>query len=187
MATNSLRSDLIGEAKADCTRCGGVGLGARGHACRYIDRAVFRACLERFRQCVAGVNHCPPVSWEHTGSGPDGYTCYGRKNEEYTADFCLVSARTLTGPLESAVFRYHFLLGAGWKACCARLGCDRGHFFHTVYRIERKLGHAFRTLTPYPLYPLASYFQGTVRGARTTAILAAEQPQRQTLRAPLVA
>ena len=40
---------------------------------------------------------------------------------------------------------------------------ERGSFFHTVYRIEQKLGRVFRELKPYSLYPLDEYFNGTVR------------------------
>jgi hypothetical protein len=64
---------------------------------------------------------------------------------------------------EYRLFRYHFLLGADWKLCTRRLGIDRGNFFHSVYRIEQKLGRTFRELTPYPLFPLDDYFHGPSR------------------------
>ena len=98
------------------------------------------------------------------GHGRDNRMTYGRKNEEYMADFCLVSHRALEG-LEYDIFRFHFLLGADWKLCCWRLKLDRGTFFHTVYRIEQKLGRAFRELEPYSLFPLDEYFGGTIRNA----------------------
>jgi hypothetical protein len=40
---------------------------------------------------------------------------------------------------------------------------DRGNFFHSVYRIEQKLGRMFRELKPYPLFPLDDYFHGPSR------------------------
>jgi hypothetical protein len=43
---------------------------------------------------------------------------------------------------------------------------DRGTLFHMVYRVEEKLGRAFAELKPYPLFPVADYFAGTVRRAR---------------------
>jgi hypothetical protein len=82
-----------------------------------------------------------------------------------------------TSSEEHAVFRYHFLLGADWKACCARLGCNRGQFLHAVYRVQHKLGRAFRTLQPHALFPLSDYFQGTVPGARAIGSL---RPQALT-------
>jgi len=94
--------------------------------------------------------------------GKDTRMAYGRKVEEYIADFCLVSQRTLTA-FEYDVFRFHFLLGADWKACCWRLQIDRGTFFHAVYRIEQKLGRIFRELEPYSLFPLDEYFGGAIR------------------------
>ena len=96
--------------------------------------------------------------------GKDRRQSYGRKTEEYMADFCLVSRRHLDD-LEYRIFRFHFLLGADWKLCCRRLQMDRGTFFHAVYRIEQRLGRIFRELEPYSLYPLDEYFGGTVRKA----------------------
>ncbi|HXN46435.1 MAG TPA: hypothetical protein VN893_07325 [Bryobacteraceae bacterium] len=87
---------------------------------------------------------------------------WGRKDEEYIADFVLVSRRTLS-ELEYKVFKFHFLLGADWKLCCRRLAIDRGNFFHAVYRIERTLGRVFRELEPYGLFPLDEYFHGAIR------------------------
>jgi hypothetical protein len=78
------------------------------------------------------------------------------------ADFYLVSRRELD-TVEFRVFRYHFLLGANWRLCCRQLGMDRGNFFHTVYRIEQKLGRVFAELEPYGLYPVDEYFGGPIR------------------------
>ena len=66
---------------------------------------------------------------------------------------------------EYEVFRFHFLLGADWRLCCRQMKIDRGTFFHSVYRVEQKLGRIFRDLEPYSLYPLDEYFGGTVRKA----------------------
>jgi len=87
---------------------------------------------------------------------------FGRKHEEYMADFCLVSRRSLT-EAEYRLFRYHFLLGADWTLCARKLSMSRGNFFHAVYRIEQKLGRVFRELQPYPLFPLDDYFNGPSR------------------------
>jgi hypothetical protein len=87
---------------------------------------------------------------------------WGRKDEEYIADFCLMARRTLNEE-EHRLFRFHFLLGADWKLCCRKLGMERGNFFHAVYRIEQKLGRVFRETEPYPLFPLDEYFHGPSR------------------------
>jgi hypothetical protein len=93
--------------------------------------------------------------------GKDRRRTYGRKREEFMADFCLVSQRVLD-PAEYKLFRFHFMLGADWKLCCRRLAMDRGNFFHSVYRIEQKLGKAFAELSPYALYPVDEYFSGAI-------------------------
>jgi len=93
--------------------------------------------------------------------GSEGRRSYSRKREEYVADFCLVSRRSLD-EVEYTLFKYHFLLGADWKLCCRRLKIDRGSFFHMVYRIEQRLGRIFCELEPYALYPLNEYFGGVI-------------------------
>ncbi|HKW99420.1 MAG TPA: hypothetical protein VJN43_16890 [Bryobacteraceae bacterium] len=97
-------------------------------------------------------------------AGKDRRLTWVRKDEDYVADFYLVSRRTLT-EFEYLVFRNHFLLGADWKLCCRQMKIDRGTFFHTVYRLQQKLGRVFRELKPYSLYPLDEYFGGTMRKA----------------------
>ena len=89
---------------------------------------------------------------------------WGRKNEEYIADFCLISKRALNA-FEHRIFRYHYLLGADWKLCCRRLHIDRGNFFHAVYRVEKKLGAAYAETRPYSLYPIDEYLNGVRLGA----------------------
>jgi hypothetical protein len=89
---------------------------------------------------------------------------WGRKDEEFIADFCLVSKRVLEED-EYKIFRFHYLMGADWRLCCRRLKVDKGAFFHSIYRIEQKLGRVFRELQPYPFFPLDEYFGGSVRGS----------------------
>jgi hypothetical protein len=107
---------------------------------------------------------------------------WGRKDEEYIADFCLVSQRVLD-PFEYKVFRFHFLLGADWKLCCRRLNMEKGLFFHAVYRIQQKLGKSFRELKPYPLFPLDEYFGLVVRerNLKVTAANVAVMPDRKKM------
>ena len=60
--------------------------------------------------------------------GRDRNFSWGRKDEEYMADFILVSRRTLD-ELEYRIFSSHFLLGADWNLCCRRLNIGSRHFF----------------------------------------------------------
>lgn len=159
------RSQTIGLAKPACVLCHGYGqrLTTRGKetTCNCVFRAIFRACYNKFRECTQNERHMTSVSLEFCG-GRGGYRVYSRKTEEYIADFCLVSQRTLD-QFEHRIFRYHFLLGADWKLCCRQLKVDRGNFFHAVYRIQQKLGRVFAELEPYALYPVDEYFSGTRR------------------------
>ena len=99
-----------------------------------------------------------------------GYRAYSRKREEYMADFCLVSRRTLED-FEHRIFRIHYLLGADWRLCCRQLKLERGVFFHHVYNIEKRLGRVFAELTPYSLYPVSEYFGGTTRRGVASATM----------------
>jgi len=102
---------------------------------------------------------------------------YSRKQEEYMADFCIVSRRALSDH-DYKLFRYVFLLGADWRLCIAKLNTDRGTFFHDVYRIEERLGRYYAEMTPYPLYPLDEYFGGAIRKGSVRARAAAVPPPR---------
>jgi hypothetical protein len=132
------RSNAVGVAKPSCAYCHGYGTRfvriGREVPCNCALRAIFRACLARFRECAQSADHIGTVSLEFC-SGRNSRRVYSRKSEEYVADFCLVSHRVLDEE-EDRIFRYHFLLGADWKLCCRKLHMDRGNFFHAVYRIE---------------------------------------------------
>jgi hypothetical protein len=110
---------------------------------------------------VAQEKHISRVRLEQV-HGSDCRQSWGMKDEEYMADFCLVTKRNLDAT-EYRLFKFHYLLGADWKLCCRQLKMERGDFFHEVYRIQQKLGKVFRELTPYALFPLDEYFGGSVR------------------------
>ena len=159
------RSETLALAQQSCTHCYGLGLrpGRAGVStpCNCVFRAIFRACHARFRQCASKEKYISRVSLE-ANPGRQRRSVWGLKNEEYMADFCLVSKRTLDEN-QYQIFTNHFLLGADWKLCCRKLGMERGAFFHEVYRIEQKLGRTFRELEPFALFPLDEYFNSTIR------------------------
>jgi hypothetical protein len=169
------RSETLALAQQSCTFCYGLGLrpGRSGKStpCHCVFRAIFRACYARFRQCAMKEKYISRVSLE-ANPGRQRKSVWGLKNEEYIADFVLVSRRTLASdPIALDVFKWHFLLGADWKHCVPRINqkypqakMDRGTFFHEVYRIQQKLGRVFRELVPHALFPIDEYFSG---GART--------------------
>jgi hypothetical protein len=111
----------------------------------------------RFRDSVARGKCRTQVTFDRNPRGRSGRGSWGRKDEEYIADFELISRRTLD-PFHYRIFRWYFLLGADWKLCSRRLGMDRGLLFHAIYRIEEKLGKAFYETEPYALYPPNDYF-----------------------------
>ncbi len=159
------RSETLALAQQSCSVCYGLGLrpGRAGVStpCHCVFRAIFRACFARFRQCAMKEKHISRVSLE-ANPGRQRKSVWGMKNEEYMADFCLVSRRTLS-EYEYRIFKFHFLLGADWKLCIRKLNIDRGTFFHDIYRIQQKLGKTFRELEPFALYPLDEYFNSTQR------------------------
>ncbi len=159
------RSETLALAMQNCTQCLGSGLrmGRKGvlSPCNCVLRSIFRTCYQRFVRVMTQEKHMSKISLE-PHAGRQRPTTWGRKDEEYAADFILVSRRNLT-EFENKLFRYHFLLGADWKLCARKLGMDRGNFFHAVYRIEQKLGRIFREMEPYALFPLDEYFHGPSR------------------------
>lgn len=158
-------SEVTGLAREGCTHCLGLGLRNTGRVedvpCSCVLRRIFRSCYAKFRLCATREKPVGTVRLE-TVRGSEGNFSWGMKEEEYMADFCLVSKRALE-PLEYQIFRYHFLQGADWKACCQRLDLDRGSFYHELYRIEQKLGRVFRELRPHALFPIDEYFGGKAK------------------------
>jgi hypothetical protein len=181
------RSNAIGLASTTCNCCQGQGMRTvhkvREAPCNCVFRAIFRACFNRFRECTELGAHTSTVSLEFC-DGHDGRRAYARKREEYIADFSLVSRRMLEDE-DHQIFRYFFLLGADWKLCCHRLKLDRGNFFHSVYRIEQKLGRGFAELEPYALYPLDEYFGGVIKKEACHSSLADPLQSHTERRIPL--
>jgi len=153
-------------ALVTCNRCFGSGLYPAGLAgrltvCNCVLRAVFRACYGKWRaiaedQSMARIGS---TATSHLGRRPAGRRgwSWARPREEFRADFELIARRTLDAG-HFAIFRLHFLEGLDWKICCARLRMDRGNFFHSVYRVEQRLGKAYREAAPYALFPVYEYF-----------------------------
>jgi hypothetical protein len=69
------------------------------------------------------------------------------------------------------------------------LKMDRGNCFHAVYRIEQKLGRAFRELEPYALFPLDEYYNGPSRMTplRALTVRGSEMPERLRFPVPVAA
>jgi hypothetical protein len=180
------RSNTIGLASNDCCHCEGNGqrLVYKNHMvpCACVFRAVFRICLNRFRECVITTGLTGTVSWEYC-STTTGCRSYSRKREEFMADFDLIAKRSLTAS-EYQLFRFYFLLRADWKLCARRLNLDRGILFHSIYRVEHKLGKAFADTEPYGIYPLDEYFGAVNREEPIVAANPLPISVRKRLRVP---
>jgi hypothetical protein len=62
---------------------------------------------------------------------------------------------------------------------------DRGTFFHSIYRIEQRLGRVFAELEPYALYPVSEYFGGLIRKEPTSSLRAVPLEPRSIVRVDL--
>lgn len=163
------RSETIGLASTTCVFCRGLGQRKTSEngevkTCKCVFRAIFRACYSRYRHCIELTGRSSQMSLEST-NGPIGYRIWGRRNEEYLADFQKVSRRNLDD-LDRQIFNLHYIDDADWKVCTAKLGIDKGTFFHSLYRIQEHLGRVFRELQPYALFPLDEYFTSHSRNSR---------------------
>jgi len=172
------RTETLALASTSCSHCRGLGLrdllSGKQKPCECVFRSIFRICYERFRECLAKEKYLSHVSFE-LHSGPNRRGTWGRKDEEYIADFTAIAKRELD-PFEHRVFRYHFLLGADWRLCTRQMKLDRGTFFHAVYRIEKKMGRTLHELEPYALFPVDEYFNAL---PRRQVISACEPPPKR--------
>lgn len=157
-----MRRDWIALARNNCVHCMGRGAVLTRkmdvEPCRCVHREMFRACLNRYRYIRDKGCKISRVTLDSVGRGSKKST-WGRKYEEYLADFELVSRRNLDA-LEMEVLRLYHMGGHDFRACCRLTGLDKGNFFHHVYRIEERLGRVFHELKPYALYPVGQYFYG---------------------------
>lgn len=190
MITKWNRSETIALAKESCAQCHGIGLrGGNGRngseaPCNCVLRKIFRLCYARFRYCNEKEKHISQARLAIV-AGKDRRQVWGRADEEFIADFCLISRRFLDES-QYTIFKFHFLLGADWKLCCRRLHMNRGSFFHEVYRIQQKLGRIFRELEPYSLFPLDEYFGGSFKKElRPEALQILRMPMPEKRRRPL--
>ena len=182
-------SETIGLSNVRCTKCDGTGLRPGLHRdgkapCNCVLRNIFRACLKRFYFCAVNEPYRSKVTLMPC-QGHDVNCTWTRTSEDYMADFYLVAKRVLEED-EFRVFRFHFLLAADWKLCCRRLNIDRGMFFHTVYRIEQKLGRAYREIRPYSLFPTDEYFGGTIRKAKVLTMVTPDRADAKRILRPPV-
>ncbi|MDX2267936.1 MAG: hypothetical protein NW208_07510 [Bryobacter sp.] len=164
-------------ASASCVFCRGLGLRkterkGEERPCGCVFRAIFRACFSRYRYCLETTGRLRPTAMEMV-PGPRGWKYYGRKYEEFIADFEIIARRTLTD-IEQKVFHWYFQQGCDWKVCTAKIGINRAKLFYTAYAVQEKLGRAFRETQPYGLFPLDEYFQQTTIGKRPSFRVAEE-------------
>lgn len=157
------RSETLGLSTHSCVLCNGLGLRVSENCedaapCNCVLRNIFRACYARFCDISKQEKFLSQACLEAI-QGRDGKRVWSRKDEEYVADFTLVARRSLS-EADYQIFKYHFLLGADWKMCCGKLKMARGNFFHSVNRIQSKLGRVYRDVEPYALFPLSEYFHG---------------------------
>jgi hypothetical protein len=193
--------ECLALARHGCVFCLGLGfrLAKPGVPCNCVLRAVFRACYGRFRRATEKEPRLSTLKWRVTRAQPHCGTKHpwGYREQEFAIDFLNIARRTLAGDtLAWKIFRFHFLLGADCSLCTRKLGINRGEFFHEIYRIQQKLGKAYRETKPYSLFPVDEYFAHVVRGAKRSPSLdevpfsssicdgATERPG-QPLRAPL--
>lgn len=163
------QSQCIGLSAADCNYCHGNGtrqIDPRRRVnevpCNCVFRGAFRACLMKYRQCVAEQGRIGIVKLERrVATNKNAVSIYGFSRAEFSADFDLIARRFLDQP-DYDVFRIHFLHGGDWRSCAAALKIDRGQCFHAIYRIQQILGRAFAEIEPYGLWPLDEYFGGVV-------------------------
>jgi len=91
------RSTAIGLASMKCPACLGLGM-CKTQPCDCVTRAIFKACFNRFKSCVTKDKGASTVKLERLGmgTGRSSHMTFGRKTEEYIADFYLICKRVLT-------------------------------------------------------------------------------------------
>jgi hypothetical protein len=184
------RSQYVALARSCCPKCQGTGLDGK-ETCSCVWRKVFRIVMRKVQDIETGRHLMRPINTLGV-SQPSGRKSDKHRQSDYACDVYLTAKRTLTDPIEWAIFRNYYQLGADWNLCAKRVGLpyqENRHkrmFYYRCYCIEAKLGEIFSTLAPYPLHPCDSYF--TTGHARAQAIPVAEPryPNGVPLRPPML-
>jgi hypothetical protein len=143
-------------ARERCRHCAGFGFALSGDPCGCVLRAITRRLVGLWRT-FTGRPSLTPVRLG-TAKQPFRNDFYGRPGQEFVADLESLARRVLT-PHEVRLFRlYHLAEGEG-RSICRRLRLNEGAFWHSIYRLEAKLGRAARELKPYALFPVYEYFR----------------------------
>lgn len=163
------QSDLL-MASETCGRCNGTGRNKKlgkdnvdAVSCTCVFIGIFRECHRRFRQYNEKPKHLSITSFVRT-HGADASRSFGRKNEEFLADYICIAKRTL-GPesFDYKIFKFRYLLGADASLIQRRMKITGEQYRNTDARIIEKLGRAFRDTKPYSLFPLDEYFSSGMK------------------------
>jgi hypothetical protein len=91
------------------------------------------------------------------GRGPHWNQHVWSRDAEYAADLWLIAKRSLDRR-ERLIYCEYLLQQQPWTVVGPLTKLNRGQFFHSVYRIESKLG---RGLLEAGIFPPHNYFAGT--------------------------
>jgi hypothetical protein len=155
------RADVLGLARPGCTNCHGRGWfsATPGYACHCVTRSIFRQLMAEWHK-VKDAEHLAQFRVEQIGQR-GGKTCrrgtWSMKRPEFVADLELLVKRVLA-PSDFRVWRLWHCYGADHHTMQRITGMNKGEVFHTVYRIETKVGREARQLKPYALFPVADYY-----------------------------
>ena len=152
------RLQTVQLASNSCQSCYGLGLkNARfdsTNPCNCVLREAFRRCLSRYKRATeAEYGKYTRYNLIRSGELDRCFFNWGYKELEYCADFLNLVRRA--GLFEKAMVKMYHLDGSDWRACCIKFRMDKGQFFHSVYRVEQKIGRLAAELRPYPLIDLS--------------------------------
>ena len=112
-------------------------------------------------------------------SEPRPLRCLVEAVIEHKGDAYAVTYRKNKAPIYSGI---GIRRGSVFSLCWS----TQGESGVSVYRIEQKLGRAFRELKPYPLFPLDEYFGLVVRSRRLVKASKVVEMPIEPKRLPLV-
>lgn len=181
------RSQVISRSDLHCASCHGLGLVGRdgNQPCPCVLRAIFRECLRKYNS-IGVVQNCSRTapSLSHVNAGNRHALVFGRRAEEYRADFYLAAKRSLAAD-EWNLFKVCILGGNAWRHCCEVLKLAKGEFFHKLYRIQARLGRVLAELKPCAVHPINEYYSRPGKGCEVIVIPASMRRNCCTLNIPL--
>ncbi len=157
------RGEVLSLARGNCPFCFGLGFNrgykiwhTTGAPCICVLRRIFKQCYQKYRELRNTSLTNSHLSLEYLTNAAR-FNPF--KDRDFVVDFETLGGKGLCLE-EREIFILHYIRGYPYYTICAKKGYSKYRYFQYIIRIEAILAQVFRSIRPYPLFPIDEYFSG---------------------------